>query len=198
MPAPAKARRQKARLAPGPLRHYTSPRNSLAVLAAEQPDQQNVWQRNADKPKQYPASHHIVLCCRIKDCLLTTKCGGGSVVAAGVGRGAGCHAGGCGYIALDVPGGVAEWLKALAWKACIRETVSWVRIPLPPPACSSARFVVVRHQPCKALVSLHFSSVAHLFRALSTCPNAVGFTDPLKMRDQSEKALQSNRLLIVR
>src|SRR5690242_7667840 len=30
-------------------------------------------------------------------------------------------------------GGVAEWLKAHAWKACIRETVSWVRIPLPPP-----------------------------------------------------------------
>jgi hypothetical protein len=28
---------------------------------------------------------------------------------------------------------MAEWLKALAWKACIRETVSWVRIPLPPP-----------------------------------------------------------------
>src|SRR5437764_13731147 len=31
---------------------------------------------------------------------------------------------------------MAEWLKALAWKACIRETVSWVRIPLPPPARS--------------------------------------------------------------
>jgi hypothetical protein len=30
-------------------------------------------------------------------------------------------------------GGMAEWLMALAWKACIRETVSWVRIPLPPP-----------------------------------------------------------------
>jgi hypothetical protein len=29
---------------------------------------------------------------------------------------------------------MAEWLKALAWKACIRETVSWVRIPLPPPS----------------------------------------------------------------
>jgi hypothetical protein len=28
---------------------------------------------------------------------------------------------------------MAEWLMALAWKACIRETVSWVRIPLPPP-----------------------------------------------------------------
>ena len=31
-------------------------------------------------------------------------------------------------------GGVAERLKAHAWKACIRETVSRVRIPLPPPA----------------------------------------------------------------
>ncbi len=30
-------------------------------------------------------------------------------------------------------GGMAERLKAHAWKACIRETVSWVRIPLPPP-----------------------------------------------------------------
>jgi CheY-like chemotaxis protein len=28
---------------------------------------------------------------------------------------------------------MAEWLKAHAWKACIRETVSWVRIPLSPP-----------------------------------------------------------------
>ena len=30
-------------------------------------------------------------------------------------------------------GGVAEWFKAHAWNACIRETVSRVRIPLPPP-----------------------------------------------------------------
>ena len=30
-------------------------------------------------------------------------------------------------------GGVAEWFKAHAWKACSRETVSWVRIPSPPP-----------------------------------------------------------------
>ena len=36
---------------------------------------------------------------------------------------------------------MAEWLKALAWKACIRETVSWVRIPLPPPAYSALRLV---------------------------------------------------------
>ncbi len=31
-------------------------------------------------------------------------------------------------------GGVAEWLKAHAWNACRRATVSWVRIPPPPPA----------------------------------------------------------------
>ena len=28
---------------------------------------------------------------------------------------------------------MAEWLKAHAWKVCIRETVSGVRIPLSPP-----------------------------------------------------------------
>src|SRR4051812_14768776 len=28
---------------------------------------------------------------------------------------------------------MAEWLKAHAWKACVRESVPWVRIPLPPP-----------------------------------------------------------------
>src|SRR5215510_4268027 len=37
-------------------------------------------------------------------------------------------------------GGMAEWLKAHAWKACIRETVSWVRIPLPPPV-----FILILH-----------------------------------------------------
>ena len=28
---------------------------------------------------------------------------------------------------------MAEWLKAHAWKVCIRAIVSWVRIPLSPP-----------------------------------------------------------------
>jgi hypothetical protein len=37
----------------------------------------------------------------------------------------------------NTSGGMAEWLKAHAWKACIRETVSWVRIPLPPPRTKS-------------------------------------------------------------
>ena len=28
---------------------------------------------------------------------------------------------------------MAEWFKAHAWKACLGETLSWVRIPLSPP-----------------------------------------------------------------
>ena len=35
-------------------------------------------------------------------------------------------------------GEVAEWLKAHAWNACIRETVSRVRIPLSPPFSNRA------------------------------------------------------------
>jgi hypothetical protein len=32
-----------------------------------------------------------------------------------------------------LPGEVAEWLKAHAWKACLGETPTWVRIPPSPP-----------------------------------------------------------------
>src|SRR5258708_32770306 len=42
-------------------------------------------------------------------------------------------------------GGVAERLKAHAWKVCIRETVSRVRIPLPPPNAQDASTRSVRH-----------------------------------------------------
>src|SRR5438128_11337991 len=31
-------------------------------------------------------------------------------------------------------GEMAEWLKAHAWKACLGETLTWVRIPLSPPS----------------------------------------------------------------
>ena len=47
----------------------------------------------------------------------------------------------------NILGGMAEWLKAHAWKACIRETVSWVRIPLPPPDVAVG---MIRSQPVTA------------------------------------------------
>ena len=42
---------------------------------------------------------------------------------------------------------MAEWLKAHAWKACVRETVPWVRIPLSPPFLrhSSPQYPIVRN-----------------------------------------------------
>src|SRR6516164_3561891 len=40
----------------------------------------------------------------------------------------------------EVQGEMAEWLKAHAWKACVRETVPWVRIPLSPPEQWSRAF----------------------------------------------------------
>jgi hypothetical protein len=67
-----------------------------------------------------------------------------------VGLFVGCQPSDLDYIARAATrGGMAEWLKALAWKACIRETVSWVRIPLPPPA------------PLKSFKFLHFYEYTH-------------------------------------
>src|SRR5207245_2948375 len=47
---------------------------------------------------------------------------------------------------------MAEWLKAHAWKACIRETVSWVRIPLPPPRTKLLIYLIfVSSRSCESL-----------------------------------------------
>src|SRR4030095_13543913 len=34
-------------------------------------------------------------------------------------------------------GEMSEWLKEHAWKACVGETLPWVRIPLSPPSASA-------------------------------------------------------------
>ena len=41
---------------------------------------------------------------------------------------------------------MAEWLKAHAWKACLGETLTWVRIPLSPP--DSKAHDAPRLSPC--------------------------------------------------
>src|ERR1035437_7207405 len=44
-------------------------------------------------------------------------------------------------------GEMADWLKAHARKACVRETVPWVRIPLSPPSGHSPISAAVRLNP---------------------------------------------------
>src|ERR1700675_3260661 len=46
------------------------------------------------------------------------------------------HSGPCRSVSTE-PGEMAEWLKAHAWKACLGETLTWVRIPLSPPHTST-------------------------------------------------------------
>ena len=66
-------------------------------------------------------------------------------------------------------GGMAEWLKAHAWKACIRATVSWVRIPLPPPRC------MIRHR-------LSACIGAFADAAAATCLSITGRQEPDRRR----------------
>src|SRR5689334_5296085 len=74
--------------------------------------------------------------------------GGGSGQLRGARRFVGRRRGA--ILRVQARGGMAEWLKAHAWKACIRETVSWVRIPLPPPTSRSPLFAAVRFLAKKA------------------------------------------------
>ena len=41
-------------------------------------------------------------------------------------------------------GEMTEWLKVHAWKACVRVTVPWVRIPLSPPRAT----LIAGPKPC--------------------------------------------------
>src|SRR3984957_11466162 len=53
-------------------------------------------------------------------------------------------------------GEMAEWLKAHAWKACLLERVTWVRIPLSPPAILNCREIPPAF-PSKYAKDAHFS-----------------------------------------
>ena len=75
---------------------------------------------------------------------------------------------------LRANGGVAEWLKAHAWKVCIRETVSRVRIPPPPPGyCFKTG-----NSPCERRKTLLF-------------PKGLRFpTEPLRLPHGAESGLR--------
>jgi hypothetical protein len=55
---------------------------------------------------------------------------------------------------------MSEWLKEHAWKACVRETVPWVRIPLSPPNFAP---LVWRSEPASRLphASLTLGATQH-------------------------------------
>ena len=46
-----------------------------------------------------------------------------------------------GFLLMIKFGEMAEWFKAHAWKACLGETLSWVRIPLSPPFIKTLKIV---------------------------------------------------------
>ena len=50
---------------------------------------------------------------------------------------------------------MAEWLKAHAWKVCLRETVTRVRIPLSPPDTSRSILIL--------LYIFHLAAIPHFF-----------------------------------
>ena len=48
---------------------------------------------------------------------------------------------------------MAEWFKAHAWKACLGETLSWVRIPLSPPF--KTIYKMVSRNLCDKKLAIH-------------------------------------------
>jgi hypothetical protein len=91
-------------------------------------------------------------------------------------------------------GEMAEWLKAHAWKACVRETVPWVRIPLSPPFLrySSFQYPIVRihreitEEPCDVALILRES--CSFF--------AVGSEDRFREREYMAVLAQTVRLAL--
>ena len=71
-------------------------------------------------------------------------------------------------------GEMAEWLKAHAWKACLGETLTWVRIPLSPPeSCKARRFrrlqsMIGGHAPAAQRTGRYSSTSPRLMRRASS------------------------------
>ncbi len=75
-------------------------------------------------------------------------------------------------------GEVAEWLKAHAWKACIRETVSRVRIPLSPPINLFKLFFFIRKFIALVVLPPHFTpQLPAASVATVRCPTDEGHED---------------------
>src|SRR5262245_41670260 len=74
-----------------------------------------------------------------------------------------------------VCGGMAEWSKAHAWRACRRVTVSRVRIPLPPPERS-----------INILIYKYFLKMRKFHPCFYPCFISEHFIAPVTMRENSK------------
>src|SRR6185312_12724707 len=71
---------------------------------------------------------------------------------------------------------MAERLKAHAWKACVRESVPWVRIPLPPPTYALRGSNLMKRS----------SILANLLLLLATAASAQDIGDATRGRQLAE------------
>src|SRR6476660_2267115 len=78
-------------------------------------------------------------------------------------------------------GEMAEWLKAHAWKACLLERVTWVRIPLSPPVFSPHK-----HWRLSAHLAFCANAVLASFRGVRKGV----YMEPLHLSDQEKQALR--------
>jgi hypothetical protein len=88
----------------------------------------------------------------------------------------------------DSTGEVSEWLKEHAWKVCIRETVSRVRIPLSPQIIeivpAQAGFCFFRSNPKRLACGLRKKKEKQRAKRVHDCddlspsPNGITFRNP--------------------
>src|SRR3954465_11047420 len=77
-------------------------------------------------------------------------------------------------------GEMSEWLKEHAWKACVGETLPWVRIPLSPPPFTSIRCEGTTYTICNQPVPTSFP---HLWRwPFRSLQRNLGYTPRLTCR----------------
>src|SRR4051812_25284852 len=100
---------------------------------------------------------------------------------------------------------MSEWLKEHAWKACVGETLPWVRIPLSPPSLNAPN---INHLPDRVILVLELSLVPRRGRASTKSPESaraksatiVSLTLREKMEDRPEAraSMAIGRLNVVR
>ena len=70
-------------------------------------------------------------------------------------------------------GEVAEWLKAHAWKACVRESVPWVRIPPSPPGRLGSTFSAGLRTPQRSPITAGLRAQTSGLRWLAQIQNSL-------------------------